>query len=122
MVDKIVIGTRGSELARAQTRMVEEALREKWPDVTIETKIIRTSGDESHPGAGNLRHGRKGLFTAEIEKALLRRDVDLAVHSAKDLPSETNPSAEIGAVLPPAQLDDVRGAKQPGVLHTLRAA
>src|SRR5437763_4269342 len=120
MVDKIVIGTRGSELARAQTRMVEEALREKWPDVTIETKIIRTSGDESHPRAGNLRHGRKGLFTAEIEKALLARDVDLAVHSAKDLPSETNPSAEIGAVLPRAPMDDVLVAKQPGGLTSLR--
>jgi hydroxymethylbilane synthase len=120
MINKIVIGTRGSELARAQTRMVEEALREKWPDVTIETKIIRTSGDESHPRAGNLRHGRKGLFTAEIEKALLARDVDLAVHSAKDLPSETNPSAEIGAVLPRAPMDDVLVAKQPGGLSSLR--
>jgi hydroxymethylbilane synthase len=120
MVEKIVIGTRGSELARAQTRMVEEALREKWPDVTIETKIIRTSGDESHPRAGNLRHGRKGLFTAEIEKALLARDVDLAVHSAKDLPSETNPGAEIGAVLPRAPMDDVLVAKQPGGLTSLR--
>ena len=120
MVDKIVIGTRGSELARAQTRMVEEALREKWPDVTIETKIIRTSGDESHPRAGNLRHGRKGLFTAEIEKALLARDVDLAVHSAKDLPSEANPSAEIAAVLPRAPMDDVLVAKQPGGLTSLR--
>jgi hydroxymethylbilane synthase len=120
MINKIVIGTRGSELARAQTRMVEEALREKWPDVTIETKIIRTSGDESHPRAGNLRHGRKGLFTAEIEKALLARDVDLAVHSAKDLPSETNPGAEIGAVLPRAPMDDVLVAKQPGGLTSLR--
>ena len=48
----IVIGTRGSELARAQARMVEKALHAKWPDLTIETKIIRTSGDESHSQAG----------------------------------------------------------------------
>ena len=120
MVNEIVIGTRGSELARAQSRMVEEALREKWPDVTIETKIIRTSGDEAHPRAGKLRHGRKGLFTVEIEKALLVRDVDLAVHSAKDLPSETNPRAEIAAVLPRAPTDDVLVAKQPGGLTSLR--
>ena len=120
MVNKIVIGTRGSELARAQSRMVEEALREKWPEVTIETKIIRTSGDESHPKTGDLRRGRKGLFTAEIEKALLARDVDLAVHSAKDLPSETNPRAEIAAVLPRAPTDDVLVAKQPGGLTSLR--
>ena len=120
MVNKIVIGTRGSELARAQTRMVKEALREKWPDVTIETKIIRTSGDEAHPRAGKLRHGRKGLFTAEIEKALVAGDVDLAVHSAKDLPSETNPSAAIAAVRPRAPMDDVLVSKQPGGLTSLR--
>jgi len=117
---KIVIGTRGSELARAQAGMVEKALREKWPDLTIETKIIRTSGDESHPKTGDLRQGRKGLFTAEIERALLARDVDVAVHSAKDLPSETNPSAEIAAVLPRAPVDDILVAKQPGGLASLR--
>jgi hydroxymethylbilane synthase len=120
MVNKIVIGTRGSELARAQTRMLEEALREKWPYLAIETKIIRTSGDEFHPKTGDLRQGRKGLFTAEIERALLVRDVDVAVHSAKDLPSETNPSAEIAAVFPRGALDDVLVSKQPGGLVALR--
>ncbi len=120
MVNKIVIGTRGSELARAQARMVEEELREKWPDLAIETKIIRTGGDESHPKTGDMRQGRKGLFTAEIERALLSGDVDVAVHSAKDLPSETNPSAEIAAVLPRAPMDDVLVAKQPGGLTSLR--
>jgi hydroxymethylbilane synthase len=120
MVNEIVIGTRGSELARAQARMVEEALREKCPDITIETKIIRTSGDESHPKTGDLRQGRKGLFTAEIERALLVRDVDVAVHSAKDLPSATNPSAKIAAVLPRAALNDVLVAKQPGGLASVR--
>ena len=117
---KIVIGTRGSELARAQAGMVEKALREKWPDLTIETKIIRTSGDESHPQTGDVRQGRKGLFTAEIEQALLVRDVDVAVHSAKDLPSEKNPSAKIAAVLPRAALNDVLVAKQPGGLVLVR--
>jgi hydroxymethylbilane synthase len=116
MVNKIVIGTRGSELACAQTRMVEEALREKWPNLTIETKIIRTRGDESHPKTGNVRHGRKGLFTAEIEKALLARDVDLAVHSAKDLPSELTAVTEIAAVLPRAPMDDVLVSKRAGGL------
>jgi hydroxymethylbilane synthase len=119
MVNKIVIGTRGSELARAQTRMVAEALGEKWPDVTIETKIIRTSGDESHPRAGNLRHGRKGLFTAEIEQALLAGEVDVAVHSAKDLPSELTTETEIAAVLPRAPMDDVLVSKRTGGLAAL---
>jgi hydroxymethylbilane synthase len=116
---KIVIGTRGSELARAQARMVEEALREKWPDLTIETKIIRTHGDESRSQVRNLCRGRKGLFTAEIEKALLALDVDLAVHSAKDLPSELTADTEIAAVLPRAALDDVLISKRAGGLATL---
>jgi hydroxymethylbilane synthase len=120
MVNKIVIGTRGSELARAQARMVEEALHEKCPELTIETKIIRTRGDESRSQVRDLRHGRKGLFTAEIEKALLALDVDLAVHSAKDLPSELTADTEIAAVLPRAALDDVLVAKQPGDLASLR--
>lgn len=117
---KIVIGTRGSELARAQARAVEAALREKCPDLTIETKIIRTSGDESRSQVRNLRHGRKGLFTAEIEKALLALDVDLAVHSAKDLPSELTADTEIAAVLRRAALDDVLVSKQPGGLVALQ--
>src|SRR5207247_213033 len=119
MISQIVIGTRGSELARAQARMVEKALHEKWPDITSETKIIRTSGDESRSRAGNLRHGRKGLFTAEIEKALLARDVDLAVHSAKDLPSKLTRGTEIAAVLPRALMDDVLVSKRAGGLAAL---
>jgi hydroxymethylbilane synthase len=119
MIDQIVIGTRGSDLARAQARLVEEALREKWPDLTIETKIIRTSGDVSHSKAGNLRHGRKGLFTAEIEKALLTRAVDLAAHSAKDLPSELTAGTEIAAVLPRAPMEDVLVSKRAGGLAGL---
>ncbi len=119
MISTIVIGTRGSELARAQALMVEKALHEKWTDLTIETKIIRTSGDESHSQAGNLRHGRKGLFTAAIEKALLARDVDLAVHSAKDLASELTAGVEIAAVLPRAPVDDVLVSKRAGGLAAL---
>src|SRR4029077_1300526 len=122
MVNKIVIGTRGSELARVQARAVEEALHEKCPELTIETKIIRTRGDESRSQVRNLRHGRKGLFTAEIEKALLALDVDLAVHSAKDLPSELTAGTEIAAVLPRAALDDVLVSKRRGDLVALREA
>src|SRR5260370_39248549 len=120
MIKKIVIGTRGSELARAQAQIVEEALREEWPDLSIETKIVRTKGDESLSKTGDLPRGRKGLFTAEIEKALLAGDVDLAVHSAKDLPSELTAGTEIAAVFPRAALDDVLVAKQPGGLASLR--
>jgi hydroxymethylbilane synthase len=59
------------------------------------------------------------LFTAEIERALLARDIDLAVHSAKDLPSEMNPGAEIAAVLPRAPVDDVVVSKHPSGFASL---
>jgi hydroxymethylbilane synthase len=117
---KVVIGTRGSELARAQARLAEQALREKWPDLSIEAKIVRTKGDESRSRAGTSLYGRKGLFTAEIEKALLAGDVNLALHSAKDLPSELTAGTEIAAVLPRAALDDVLVSKRPADLVALR--
>ena len=111
---KITLGTRGSELARAQTLLVEKAIRSANPSVAIETKIIATRGDNTK--VVDLQAGRKGLFTAEIERALLAGDVDVAVHSAKDLPSETNPGAEITAVLRRAPINDVLISKQPGGL------
>jgi hydroxymethylbilane synthase len=116
---KIVLGTRGSELARAQTRLVEEVIRDADPDVTIETKIVATKGDKVR--VVDPRAGRKGLFTTEIERALLARDVDIAVHSAKDLPSETSVGVEIAAVLPRAPMDDLLVSKHPGGLSSLPA-
>ena len=140
MAEKIVLGTRGSELARAQAHLVEKAIQTARPDLKIETKIIVTKGDkggaafqaadnEGQQGANSpqdesavadLRHGRKGLFTAEIERALLAKDVDVAVHSAKDLPSEIGPGAEIAAVLPRAPTDDVLVSRYRGGLAALQ--
>jgi hydroxymethylbilane synthase len=117
MIRKIILGTRGSELARAQARLVEKAIQRARPDTGIETRIITTQGDKA--GLLERQGGRKGLFTAEIERALLAGDVDLAVHSAKDLPSDTNPNAEIAAVLPRAPMDDVLVAKHPGGFASL---
>ncbi|MFZ0915284.1 MAG: hydroxymethylbilane synthase [Candidatus Udaeobacter sp.] len=118
MFGKIVLGTRGSELARAQGRLVEEAIRSADPDVTIETKIVTTKGDKVR--IVDPRAGRKGLFTSEIERALLAGEVDIAVHSAKDLPSETALDAEIVAALPRAPMDDMLVSKHPGGLSSLR--
>ncbi|PYL23089.1 MAG: hypothetical protein DMF37_10605 [Verrucomicrobia bacterium] len=108
MAEKIVLGTRGSQLARAQARLVGEAIQAARPELKIDTKIVVTKGDQ--PGRlhiGDSPRGRKGLFTADIERALLAEDVDVAVHSAKDLPSETSPGVEIAAVLQRAPIDDV---------------
>jgi len=117
MVKNIVLGTRGSELARTQTLLVEKAIRQAHPGILIETKVIATQGDKAR--AIDPRAGRKGLFTAEIERALLAGDVDIAVHSAKDLPSETSPELEIAAVLSRATMDDVLVSKHPGGLASL---
>lgn len=117
-ITRIVLGTRGSELARAQTRAVADGLRMRWADLIVETKIIRTSGDDANKSP-NLGSGRKGLFTAEIERALVKGDVDLAVHSAKDLPSKLARGTEIAAVLPRAPVDDVLVATTPCDLHSL---
>ena len=117
MIAKITLGTRGSELARAQTLLVEKAIQSVHPNVTIETKIIATRGDNAK--VVDLNAGRKGLFTAEIERALLAGDVDVAVHSAKDLPSQTSPGAQIEAVLPRAPINDVLISKHPGGLASV---
>src|ERR1051325_4030451 len=114
---KIVLGTRGSELARAQARAVERAIHAKCPSVDIETKIIVTSGDQKKPV--DTRAGWKGLFTAEIQKALIAGDIDLAVHSAKDLPSKINPKVTIAAVLPRGPIDDALISKHPNGLDGL---
>src|SRR4030081_3963092 len=100
-ITRIVLGTRGSELARAQTRAVADGLRKRWTDLIVETKIIRTSGDEAKKPR-NLPSGRKGLFTAEIERAPVKGAVNIAVHSAKDLPSKLARRTENAAVPPRA--------------------
>jgi hydroxymethylbilane synthase len=117
MVAKITLGTRGSELARAQTLLVEKAIRSVHPNISIEAKIIATRGDNAK--VVDLHAGRKGLFTAEIERALLAGQVDVAVHSAKDLPSETSPEAQIAAVLPRAPVNDVLISKHAGTLASI---
>jgi hydroxymethylbilane synthase len=139
-LQKIVLGSRGSDLALAQARLAECALREKWP-IEVQIEVIRTKGDErvipsenaslartegsrgtylETFAAGSLesepdRHfarderalGRKGVFTAELERALTEKRIDVAVHSAKDIPSEMDGALIIAAVLPRAGVEDL---------------
>jgi hydroxymethylbilane synthase len=119
MAEKIVLGTRGSELALTQARLVREALQKRWADVEVETKVIRTSGDQESPAVSSLPAGRKGLFTGEIERALVDGEIDLAVHSAKDLPSELNPETHIAAVLPRGPVHDLLISPAPYDLESL---
>jgi hydroxymethylbilane synthase len=104
---RIVLGTRGSELALAQVDLVKEALRGAWPELQMEVRMIKTRGDQTEAPPSDRKAGRKGMFTTEIEQALQSGEINLAVHSAKDLPSEMNATLEIVAALPRAPVQDV---------------
>jgi len=93
----IIVGTRGSLLARTQTQWVIDRLRGHHPQATFETKLIVTSGDRFTEGPLSSVGG-KGLFTREIEDQLLDGSIDLAVHSMKDLPGDLPPGLTVGAV------------------------
>lgn len=93
----IRIGSRGSQLALWQANHIADALRGAGHDVTIE--IIRTTGDALQGVAFN-KVGTKGMFTKEIEEALLAGRIDLAVHSLKDLPTELAEPFTIAAIPP----------------------
>ncbi len=97
MREKIKVGTRGSKLALAQTNWVIGKIRERYPTLEIETVIIKTKGDKI-TDVPLAKVGGKGLFVKEIEEALLRQEIDLAVHSMKDVPTELPEGLEIAIV------------------------
>jgi len=95
------IGTRGSLLATTQSTWVKKQIEAEHPDITVDLVKIVTKGDKilDVPLA---KVGGKGLFVKEIEEALLRKDVDLAVHSMKDVPSELPAELHLG-IIPPRE-------------------
>lgn len=114
----VVIGTRGSPLALWQSNHVRDALMASRSDLEVRLEIIRTVGDD------NLRtplHAilDKGLFTRQIEEALLARTVDLAVHSLKDLPTELPDGLSVAAISARQDPADVLVATGSGTLETL---
>ncbi len=98
------IGTRGSKLAMWQAHWVRQELQTQWPERAFTIEIIRTKGDRTLDSPLSTI-GDKGLFTREIEDALLESTIDLAVHSLKDLPTDLPPGLTIGAV---TRREDVR--------------
>jgi hydroxymethylbilane synthase len=101
---KIIIGTRGSELALWQSNQVATLLREKLPAMLVEIKKIRTTGDRILD-APLSKIGDKGLFTKELDNALLSGEIDIAVHSLKDIPTMIPAGLSIAAIL---EREDVR--------------
>ncbi len=96
MTRTIIVGTRGSALAQWQTNFVIRALKQLAPALSIETRILKTAGDQDQvrPLA---EFGGLGVFTKALEDALLARDIDIAVHSLKDLPTDLVPGLTIAA-------------------------
>ena len=94
----IKIGTRGSALALKQTEMVIDEIKKAFPDIKTETVILKTTGDKI-TDKPLYAIGGKGLFVNEFEDALLKGEIDMAVHSAKDMPSKTEEPFCIPAVL-----------------------
>jgi hydroxymethylbilane synthase len=117
---KVVVGTRGSALALWQARHIVERLQAIDPDLEVAIETIQTQGDLVRDRALS-EVGGKGLFVKEIELALLRGQIDLAVHSLKDMPTEQPEGLALGAILERTDPRDalvVRGGE--GSLSTLQ--
>ena len=110
MKKNIRIGTRGSQLALYQAKKVKATLEEIFPELNVELEIIKTKGDKILDVALS-KIGDKGLFTKEIEVALIEGSVDIAVHSLKDLPTKLPEGLKLGAVLKRAEVRDALVSK-----------
>lgn len=120
MIKKIKIGTRGSQLALYQAYQVRLKLLEVYPDLLVDIETIMTKGDKILDVALS-KIGDKGLFTKEIETALLDGTVDIAVHSLKDLPTTLPPGLQLGAVLERGEFRDAWISKNGKKLNELTA-
>jgi len=120
MERNIKIGTRGSQLALYQAKKVKATLEILFPDLHVELEIIKTKGDKILDVALS-KIGDKGLFTKEIENALLDGSVDLAVHSLKDLPTTLPEGLKLGAVLERGEFRDALVSKYGKKLSELGA-
>jgi len=105
------IGTRGSQLALWQANFVQKKLEKIYPDLIFERIIIKTEGDQNQQSS--LKQiGGQGVFTKAIELALLDEEIDIAVHSLKDLPSKMTENLKLGAVPKRGPVEDVLITKQ----------
>jgi hydroxymethylbilane synthase len=115
---KLKIGTRGSKLALTQTEIISGMIKEKFPEAAFETKIIKTTGDKILD-APLAKIGGKGLFVKEIDEAVARGDVDFAVHSMKDVPTDLAEGIEIAASPKREPVNDVLIAREAGGMDEL---
>lgn len=118
---KLILATRRSPLALKQTELASAYLKNLFPDTPIQVLEMTTTGDRQKSWSLETKGG-KGLFTKELEDAVLRGDADLAIHSAKDLPTEGVPGLSIAGFLPRESVLDVlacrEGIKEPREIAT----
>lgn len=111
---KLRIGTRGSALALKQAKMLEEALK-VYPELVTELVVMTTQGDKILD-TPLFDFGGKGVFVTEFEEAILKGDIDVAVHSAKDMPMQLADGLCVGAVLSRADVSDVLLLSESGLI------
>jgi hydroxymethylbilane synthase len=111
------LASRGSALALVQARLAAEAIEDATGAAT-DLVVVRTGGDRNHSTPIQAMEGQ-GWFTAEIERAVLAGEADVAVHSAKDLPTELAPGLEVVALLPRADASDALVTRGGGGLDSL---
>ncbi len=111
--NKLIIGSRGSELALWQAKFVKRELERKNKNLSVEIKIINTKGDKILDVALS-KIGDKGLFTKELENELLKGSIDIAVHSLKDLQTELSAGLKLAAVTKRHPVEDVLIARKKG--------
>jgi hydroxymethylbilane synthase len=120
MRNRLVIGTRKSALALWQSEFVRAELMRLFPGVTVELKHVVTSGDKTQESNAAIPLiGGKGLFTAELEECLVNGEIDLAVHSLKDLPTVVASDFAIGAIPSRGPIEDVLISRSAKVLAEL---
>ena len=111
---KIVIGSRGSELALWQSNFVKRELEKRDKNISVEIRIIKTKGDKILDVALS-KIGDKSLFTKELETELLAKRIDIAVHSLKDLQTEIPKGLRLSAVTKRHPVEDVLIARKRGM-------
>jgi len=112
--NRIIIGSRGSELALWQAEFVKDALKKKNKNISFEVKIVKTKGDKILDVALS-KIGDKSLFTKELENELLNGSIDIAVHSLKDLQTILPGGLKLGAVTKRHPVEDVLIARKKGM-------
>ncbi|HEY6907609.1 MAG TPA: hydroxymethylbilane synthase [Ignavibacteriaceae bacterium] len=120
MKQKIIIGSRGSELALWQSNFIKRELEKRNKNISVEISIIKTKGDKILDIALS-KIGDKNLFTKELEVQLLERKIDLAVHSLKDLQTQLPEGLKLAAVSKRHPVEDVLIARKKGItIHTIK--